>query len=86
MQALYNIFIDKMNCNFNLVLVYSLLIYKCSRTNAHMCLHKTSKYFTYGIFFKCLKYHSTKIITLKVMTHGKEVTVDVLQIDTELEI
>lgn len=48
-------------------------------------LHKTSKYSIFGIFFKCIKYHSTRNITLKVMTRGKEVPVDVLQIDTVLE-
>ena len=50
-----------------------------------MGLHKTSKYSIYGIFFKCIKYHSTKNITLNVMTHGKEIPVDMLQIDTVLE-
>lgn len=54
--------------------------------SACVCLHKTSKYSIYGILFKCIKYHSTKIITLKIMTHGTEVPVDVLQIDTVLEI
>jgi len=51
-----------------------------------VCLHKTSKHSISGIFFKCIKYHSTKIITLKVMTHDKGVSMDVLQIDSVLEI
>jgi hypothetical protein len=37
-------------------------------------------------FLNVYKYNWKKIITLKVMTHGKEVPMDVLQIDTALEV